>query len=186
MLGFRRSFATLFAMMLVLAAPFVARAETFTVSSPAFGEDQLMPGRFAYDKTGSDGHPCGGANVSPPLTWSGAPSATKSYVVTLIDPDGHKGLGVVHWLAYNFPGTVTSLPEGQPAAGGTPGKTADLPGYRGICPPIGDAPHHYVIQVYALDAQLDLAPGLDRDAVLKAIAPHVIGITSYAGRFVRS
>jgi Raf kinase inhibitor-like YbhB/YbcL family protein len=180
-----RSFASLAAAVLIAAAPLVARADPFTVSSPAFGDDQSIPVRFAYDKPSSDGHPCGGRNLSPPLAWSGAPSATKSYAVTLIDPDGHKGLGFAHWVAYNIPATVTSVAEGEPAAGGTPGKTSDLPGYRGICPPVGDAPHHYIFQVYALDAELGLAPGLDRDALLKAIAPHIISVTSYAGTFAR-
>lgn len=171
---------------LIVAAPLIAGAATFTVSSPAFGEDQMMPAQSAYDKTAPDGRSCGGRDVSPPLAWSGAPAGTKSFAVTLIDPDGHKGLGVVHWVAYNFPASVTAVPEGQPAAGGTPGKAADQPAYRGICPPIGDSPHHYVFQVYALDAELGLPPGLDRDALLKAIAPHVLGVTSYAGRFARS
>jgi Raf kinase inhibitor-like YbhB/YbcL family protein len=181
----RRRIAVVAGIVLTSALPLAARAETFTVTSPAFAEDQMMPSRFAYDKNGSDGHPCGGRNVSPPIAWTGAPGATKSYAVTLIDPDGHKGLGLVHWVAYNFPASVTSLPEGQPTKGGTAGKTADLPGFRGICPTIGDAPHHYIIQVYALDAALDLAPGLDREALLKAIAPHIIGVTSYAGRYAR-
>jgi Raf kinase inhibitor-like YbhB/YbcL family protein len=181
-----RSFTALAAAAFIGAAPLVARAEPFTVSSPAFGDDQLMPVRFAFDKPAPDGHPCGGRNVSPPLTWTGAPPGTKSYAVTLIDPDGHKGLGFAHLVAYNVPASVTSIPEGEPAAGGTPGKIAEFSGYRGICPPLGDAPHHYIFQVYALDVELNLAPGLDRDALLKAIAPHILGVTSYAGRFARS
>ena len=51
--------------------------------------------------------------------------------MTLIDPDGHKGAGVVHMIAYNFPPSVTSLPEGRPATGGTPGQTSEAAGYSG-------------------------------------------------------
>jgi Raf kinase inhibitor-like YbhB/YbcL family protein len=180
-----RRLALVASIVLTSALPLAARADTFTVTSAAFADDGLMPSRFANTRLAPDGRPCGGQNVSPPIAWSGAPAATKSYAVTLIDPDGHKGLGVVHWVAYNFPAGQMSVPEGRPTAGGTPGKTSEASGYSGVCPPLGAAPHHYLIQVYALDAALDLAPGLDRDALLKAIEPHVIGVTSYAGRYGR-
>jgi Raf kinase inhibitor-like YbhB/YbcL family protein len=172
-------------LLLAAALPLAARADTFTVSSPAFADDGLLPTRSANTRLAPDGASCGGENISPAIAWSGAPAGTKSYAVTLIDPDGHKGLGVVHLVAYNFPAGVTSLPEGRPTAGGTAGKTSEAMGYSGVCPPRGAAPHHYLIQVYALDAALDLPAGLDRDALLKAIEPHVIGVTSYAGRYGR-
>jgi len=70
------------------AWPLAARAETtFVVQSPAFADDQLMPSRFAATRKAPDGGPCGGENISPQITWSGAPAATKSYAVTLVDPD---------------------------------------------------------------------------------------------------
>jgi Raf kinase inhibitor-like YbhB/YbcL family protein len=183
--AFHRRLAVIAAVALTSALPLAARADTFTVSSPAFTDNGLMSPRTANTRLAPDGQPCGGQNISPSISWSGAPAKTKSYAITLIDPDGHKGLGVVHWVAYNFPASQTSLPEGQPAAGGTPGKTSEASGYSGPCPPLGAAPHHYLIQVYALDASLALPPGLDRDALLKAIEPHIIGVTSYGARFGR-
>jgi Raf kinase inhibitor-like YbhB/YbcL family protein len=99
----------------------------------------------------------------------------------MFDPDGRKPLGVSHWVFYNIPGNVTSLNRGD----GTPkqprytlGKGTDWMGFRGPCPPPGEAPHHYVLTVYALDLPPTLAPGLDRDALIKAMTGHTLSSTS--------
>ena len=96
----------------VLAATFaagagVARAEGMSVSSPAFADGGMLPAIHAG--LGD----CGGQNVSPPIEWKNLPQATRSVVVTMKDPDGAKGGGVVHWVAYNIPATVSSLAAGH-------------------------------------------------------------------------
>ncbi len=140
---------------------------------------------------GLDGHADrGGKNISPGLAWSGAPKTTASYALTIWDQDGQKGQGVSHWVAYGIAPTVTSLPTGFGSApspafvGGL--NTRNAPLYTGACPPVGDAPHHYLITLYALDlAPTALAPGLTREAFFPAIKGHVLGVTSFVGTYAR-
>ncbi len=109
------------------------------------------------DSTVLNGLDCHGANASPELRWSGAPAATKSYVLILDDYAARGGDGFIHWVAYNIPATTTELPENAGAA------EPDLAGggrhayndflkrrYDGPCPPEGP-PHKYRFTVYALD-----------------------------------
>ena len=106
-----------------------------------------------------NGMGCTGQNLSPALSWSGAPAGTKSFAVTVYDPDAPTGSGWWHWVVYNIPATTTSLPSGAGdasknllPAGAVQGNTDfGAPGYGGACPPPGDKPHHYHITVYALN-----------------------------------
>jgi Raf kinase inhibitor-like YbhB/YbcL family protein len=115
---------------------------------------------------------------------------TRSFALVMIDPDGGKGLGSVHWVAYGLEPSVTSLAEGE---GGSPVKkmtggtnTAGMTTYRGPCPPVGDQPHHYVIGIYALDLDPGaLPPGLTRDALFEAIRGHSLAEASIVGRYAR-
>src|SRR5579872_3554620 len=161
----------------------------FTLSSPAFSDDGMLPLKYA------GGTLCGkdsrGGNVSPPLAWTNPPSGTKSFAVVMIDPDGRRGLGSVHWLAYNIPPSRTALQEGEggapPPADVTPGKNSrGTPGYTGPCGPPADAPHHYVIDVLALDLAPGALPaGLDRDQLFAALAGHSLGPASLVVRYRR-
>jgi Raf kinase inhibitor-like YbhB/YbcL family protein len=99
---------------------------------------------------------CGGANISPALAWSGAPVAAKSFAVTMFDPDAHGGWW--HWIVFDIPGDVASLPQGA-GSGGTLPKTAAQGAndfgdsvYGGACPPPGSGLHHYEITVWAMAA----------------------------------
>jgi len=105
---------------------------------------------------------CHGLNMSPQLSWSNAPTSTKSFVVTMYDPDASSGKGWWHWVLFNIPVNVNHLDEnaGNPQSGKLPasalqGKTDfGLNGYNGPCPPIGDKPHRYIVTVYALNNTL--------------------------------
>jgi Raf kinase inhibitor-like YbhB/YbcL family protein len=164
-------------------------SKLFTLSSPAFTDDARLPLQYA------GGTLCGkasrGGNTSPPLAWTNPPAGTRSFAVVMIDPDGRRGLGSVHWVAYNIPASRTGLQEGEggapPPADVTPGKNSrGTAGYTGPCGPPADAPHHYVINVLALDlAPGALTAGLDRDQLLQAIAGHSLGPASLVVRYRR-
>ena len=138
-----------------------AKAATFTVTSPTL---TAQKGRIELKQV-SNTFGCTGENVSPALAWTGAPAATKSFAVTVYDPDAPTGSGFWHWVVYNIPPTTMSLPEGagDPSkalapAGAVQGLTDySKLGYGGPCPPTGDKPHRYIFTVYALDmAGMDL------------------------------
>lgn len=166
-----------------------AEPQHFTLSSPAFGDDAVLPLKYAGGVLcGSDSR---GGNVSPPLAWSNPPAGTKSFAVVMIDPDGRRGLGSVHWVAYGIPAARTELKDGDggtpPAPDITEGKNSrGTMGYTGPCGPPVDAAHHYVIDVIALDlAPGVLQPGLDRDQLLKMIDGHSLGPASLVVRYRR-
>jgi Raf kinase inhibitor-like YbhB/YbcL family protein len=163
-----------------------ATATGFEVTSPSFTDGGMLTAANAAGENG-----CGGQNVSPGLEWSGLPPNTRSFAVTMFDPDGAKGLGIVHWVAYDIPGSRSSLSEGEggnPSGHFTGGKnSAGTTVYRGPCPPLGDNPHHYVISVYALDLPPGtLTPGMSREELLAAIRPHVLAEASIIGRYSRN
>lgn len=103
----------------------------------------------------------GGADVSPQLTWSGAPEGTRSYAVTVYDPDAPTGSGFWHWAVFNIPASVTELPEGAGDEGGSglPAgavqlrNDAGLARFLGAAPPAGHGQHRYFIVVYAVDVE---------------------------------
>jgi Raf kinase inhibitor-like YbhB/YbcL family protein len=131
-----------------------ARAQTFALSSPDVSEGGTIASAQVYKGFG-----CTGDNISPELSWSGAPAAVKSFAVTVYDPDAPTGSGWWHWLIVNIPPSVTKLPKnaGHLAAKLVPKGSIQTrtdfgePGYGGPCPPKGDAPHHYIFTVYAVD-----------------------------------
>jgi Raf kinase inhibitor-like YbhB/YbcL family protein len=149
--------------------------QKITVESPALKADQPIPREYSAD----------GRNVSPPLRWSNVPAGTKELAVVLQDPDAGNPPPFVHWVIYKIPLTATGLPENIPFEPGVP-MPAEIAGavqgvsgfrrpiYRGPAPPPGKV-HHYHFIVYALDANLDLKPGLTRVELLDAIKGHVIG-----------
>ncbi|MFE2070914.1 YbhB/YbcL family Raf kinase inhibitor-like protein [Streptomyces sp. NPDC059467] len=121
----------------------------------------------------------GGQDISPQLSWSGFPAATKSFVVTMYDPQAPTGSGFWHWVVLDIPGTTTSLPLDAGAPGGRflpPGavQLADDAGvhqYVGGAPPAGSGTHDYFITVTALDVP---ATGLS-DTASPAYAGFAIG-----------
>lgn len=159
----------------------------FTLTSPALKDDAILPLKYAGNHCGGSGP---GKSISPPLAWSNAPPSTKSFALIMIDPDGQRGMGSVHWVAYNIPAARHALKEGdgnKPAKDITGGKNSRGTAlYTGPCGPPADAPHHYVIQLIALDlAPGFLQPGLNRDELLKMIDGHSLGPASLVVRYRR-
>jgi Raf kinase inhibitor-like YbhB/YbcL family protein len=157
--------------------------ERFTLTSPGLADNGTLDSRHA-----ASAQDCGGKNVSLPLAWSNAPSETKSFAVTIFDPDGARGLGIVHWVLYGVPAATTALTEGGPPPAGSIGgiNRTGKDGYYGPCPPHGDAPHHYVVQAYALDFAANALPAaLDRDGLITAMKGHVLAASSMVVRYAR-
>jgi Raf kinase inhibitor-like YbhB/YbcL family protein len=135
-------------------------AASFRVSAPDFVSKGRVDVTHVYNGMG-----CTGQNISPALEWSNPPAGTKSYAVTMYDPDAPTGSGWWHWVMYNIPAATTSLPAGAGNGRNAPRGSAQGPtdfgqkGYGGPCPPVGDKPHHYHITVFALKVdKLDI-PG---------------------------
>jgi len=128
--------------------------------------------------------------VSPQISWNRVDGA-KSYALILEDPDAKSITPFVHWVVYNIPADLTALPEGlQEQArltepeGLLQGKTSrGSVGYFGPRPPVGDPPHHYHFQVFALDRELQVPPGAERDDVLDAMHGHVLGAGELVGTY---
>ena len=150
-----RSFTNVLLIVMLLALPILASAEggRFKVNSADFENGGTLPMAQVFDSFG-----CTGGNHSPALHWSGAPAGTKSFAVTVYDPDAPTGSGWWHWTVFNIPATVTRLPANAGAAdshtlpaGAVEGRTDfGVSHYGGPCPPLGDKPHHYQVTVYAL------------------------------------
>ncbi len=148
------------------------------VSSSSFSAGGAIPRRFT----------CDGAGISPNLQWTSAPAGTKSFAVVMHDPDAT--VDFTHWLAYNIEPNIHELAEGASPHTAMPQGFAEginsfgRFGYGGPCPPAGK-PHHYVFQIYALDARLDLPPGAARNQLETAIKQHVIAEGQTVGIYGR-
>jgi Raf kinase inhibitor-like YbhB/YbcL family protein len=137
----------------VLAAGAV-QAQSLTLTSPDIPEG----GTIASEQV-ITGFGCTGGNTSPALNWSGAPAGTKSFAVSMFDPDAPTGSGFWHWVVFNIPAGTTSFAKGagdvkkklMPKGAIQSRTDFGTPGYGGPCPPAGDKPHHYQITVFAVD-----------------------------------
>lgn len=129
-----------------------------------------------------------GDDVSPPLSWQGAPDETRSFAIICHDPDAPLikpgTYGFSHWVLYNLPASTTSLEEGT--SKGTEGYIdAGKTGYSGPMPPEGHGRHHYYFWVLALDRETDLEPGLSLEQFLEKIEPNVLGMNRVIGTYKR-
>jgi len=143
---------------------------TFTLESPDFAEGEKLPDWARAD----------GGNRAPTLRWSGAPEGTKSFAVTLFDPDAPTGSGFWHFAAYDIPASTTELVASEPLP--EPAKIlkneVGQRGFMGAAPPPGHGPHRYFFTVSALSvAHLELS----EDAT-----PAVLGFTLRASLLGRA
>lgn len=158
--------------------------ELFMLQSPAFGDNALLEKRFAGK---ADNNPnCTGDNESPALIWSNPPVNTKSFALIVHDPEGAKGLGVTHLVAYNISPSATGLAandlrDGKNFTGGknTPGTDK----WHGPCPPPGSGAHHYTFTLIATDQAPDLPPGLTREELLAKLKGKALAAAGLIGRF---
>lgn len=173
----------------LLATAFGAQAAGFTLSSPT-----IKPGSTLTEAQVFNGFGCSGKNISPALSWRGAPAGTKSFALTVYDPDAPTGSGWWHWVVYNIPADAKELPEGAGNAdgkglptGAVQGRTDfGAPGFGGACPPVGDKPHRYVFTVYALKAErLDIPPDGTAALVGFMINANKLGEAKFTARYGR-
>ena len=162
-------------------------ADPFTLSSATFKDGTMMPKKVANKNPQNPN--CVGDNVSPQLSWSGAPDGTKSFAFTMVDPEGRGGLGVFHWVAYGIPANVTSFAEGEVSkesekyVGGK--STQGVGFFSGPCTPPG-SPHHYTYMVIATDLDAkELPPGLTLPELQAKLAGHTKGAAGLVGLFVK-
>ncbi len=144
---------TLLALVAIVAAAPTLAAARFTLVSA-----DVKPGKTLTEQQVFNGFGCSGANVSPELSWADAPKDTKSFVVTVYDPDAPTGSGWWHWVVFNIPATATGLAQGAgsglaPLPEGAVQSRTDFgsPGYGGACPPPGDKPHRYIFTVHRVE-----------------------------------
>ena len=132
----------------------------FTLTSSDVHQGKTVPDANVFNGMG-----CTGQNISPALAWGDPPAGTKSFALTVYDPDAPTGSGWWHWVVYNIPASTMSLPAGAGDAsknllpsGAVQGNTDfGAPGYGGPCPPKGSKVHHYHFTVFALKVdKLDL------------------------------
>lgn len=154
--------------------------QVMTISSPSFSNGGDIPKKFT----------CDGADVSPQLSWSGAPSSTKSFALLSDDPDAPAGTWN-HWAIWNIPANLRGLPEGVPKnahlADGTAQGVNDFKksGYNGPCPPAGK-PHRYYFKLFALDQGVELNnQDAGKPELEKAMKGHILAQAEWMGRYKR-
>lgn len=158
-----------------------------TLTSSAFTDGGMIPMKHAQ----------AGHDVSPPLSWTGAPDSTRSFVLIVHDADAAIGDGtddMLHWMVWNIPGNMTSLPEGLPQGSQAPNNLRQISGtgpyYRGPAAPSTGPVHHYIFELYALDNTFNVAAvgqtsAATRAAVMSAMATHIRGKATLVGLYRR-
>lgn len=177
----------IFACALASADPQTLAKNAFDAPSTITVSSSAIPAGGTIDPKYSDY----GQGISPPLRWSSLPDGTQSVVLTMEDPDAHTTTPFVHWAIANITPSLHDLPEnvreastpllGKDVRRGTNSNSER--GYFGPHPPVGDPPHHYHFQIFALDTQLNLPEGFNRDALLQAMRGHVLAEGELIGLF---
>ena len=135
---------------------FLTPVPEFELRSDSFADGTV----FAPAQVHADAHP-DGRDLSPQLSWAGFPDGTRSFAITMFDPDAPTASGYWHWAVADVPSAVTALGEGAGTAGSpllpagalTLNNDAGFPGYMGSAPPQGHGPHRYMVVVHAVDVE---------------------------------
>lgn len=163
---------SVFFLTFLLGFYMAALSSEIKFSSQAFVSLKTIPAMYT----------CKGDNVSPELQWSSPPKNTKSFAITCIDYDAPSGK-FVHWIIFNIPASTLALEQGVDRDEWTQGMNHFRRiGYDGPCPPQGK-PHKYVFTLYALDADLKLAKGVQIADFEMAIQSHILGQAQLTGLF---
>jgi len=174
-------------MKIILVASLVASmamANNFTLTSTELGGQLTKKQEF-------NGFGCSGENISPELSWNNAPKGTKSFAVTVYDPDAPTGSGWWHWLVVNIPATSSSLPTGVTLNKLPKGAIETMNDYGvttfgGACPPEGDKHHQYIFTVHALSVEkLDVTSKSDSALVGYMIHANTIEKSSLVSYYKR-
>ena len=145
------------------------------METDAFPDGGIVPQKF----TGRGG-------VQPGFKFTGAPAGTVSYAIIFHDIDVALNSGtddVLHWIVWNIPASANGIPEGKVPEGSVQGRGIVGNSYFGPGAPAGPRYHHYVFELYALSANLDLPASSGRDALLTAMAGKIVAKSAYVGRF---
>ncbi len=165
---------------LVGAGSAFAGGKVMKVESRAFREGEIIPVRYT----------CDGADLSPPISWSGVPEGVKSFVIIMDDPDAPIGT-FTHWVVYDIPADVRELEEGLPKVELIETIKQGMNdfgyvGYGGPCPPKGHGYHRYFFKIYALSLDtLNLPPSAQRRQVEERMRGHIVGEGYLMGRYKR-
>ncbi|MEM7061775.1 MAG: YbhB/YbcL family Raf kinase inhibitor-like protein [Cyanobacteria bacterium P01_B01_bin.77] len=130
-----------------------ALAQEFSLTSTTVSEGEQLPNSHVFEGFG-----CEGGNQSPQLSWAGAPEGTKSFAITVYDPDAPTGSGWWHWNVVNIPASVNSVSQNASIDDNLPSEAIEvrndygITGFGGACPPPGEV-HRYVFTVYALGTE---------------------------------
>ena len=149
------------------------------LNSSAFQAGEPIPSKFT----------CEGKDVSPEYSWRDAPAETKTFALILHDPDAPRAGGFTHWVVYNIPANTGHIGEGTPKQGRVPDvglqgrNDSGKIGYMGPCPPSGT--HRYVARLYALDAELPLAPGASHKELSSAMEGHILAEAELVGTYAK-
>lgn len=185
--GFKRILVAVF--LCPLAVLFACRHEPELAQGQPAQPLRVESSSFANGGSIPAGNTCDGADISPALKWSVPPAGTRSIAIVMHDPDAL--FDFTHWIVFNIPPGIQSLPEGASEQGGMPQGSSEgvndfnEPKYGGPCPP-GSKPHHYVFHVYALDLRLNLLEGASRKQLDPAISGHILAGGEITGTYRRS
>ena len=158
----------------------VAYGGVMRITSSAFRQEERIPTRYS----------CEGEDISPELTWEGAPAETAAFALILHDPDAPRTNGFTHWMLYNIPRNVTHIPENVPEGPrvsglGLQGKNdGGRVGYMGPCPPSGT--HRYYLRLFALRKELDLRPGATAPELQSAMHDHILERAELMGTYAKT
>ena len=144
-------------MFLILSSVLMITLSNAAMSEGFYLSSTEVHGQISHDQV-FNGFGCSGKNISPQLSWGSAPSGTKSYAITVYDPDAPTGSGWWHWLVFNIPADVHKLKTGasnhaMPKAAVESITSFSGKGFGGACPPKGDKAHRYIFTVFALDTE---------------------------------